>query len=399
MAPDVPVAWVDLAAPVAWVPADSREPGDVPAAWVAGEPPRPRDSIRSWASQAIRDSPPRGGAGFSGAASARGLSGFEGDGAAGLGRGAANANVWHGPNGATIAHGSAGERGIAAGPHGVVGGSREASATAIRGPGGNEVARGQASSRGFYGDARGTGTWRCSTADMHVHGNYVRTNFDHWGAFDRGWYARYPGAWVGRGLAAGVWTAATWADINAWYGTEWPAMSYDYGDNLYYDDGNVYLAGQEVATAAAYYQSAAELAQTGAQANVDDSSASADNPQWLPLGVFEAVPPGEKSSKMTFQLAVNKAGILRGNYYNTGDNNVQKITGAVDKQTQRVTWEVADRQDYIFDTGLSNLTKDESTMLVHQGPDKTQQWTLVRLQQSAGGAASNTTSGSGTGNN
>ena len=70
---------------------------------------------------------------------------------------------------------------------------------------------------------------------------------------------------------------------------------------------------------------------------------------------------------------------------------MQKITGAVDKQTQRVTWEVADRQDYIFDTGLSNLTKDESTMLVHQGPDKTQQWTLVRLQQSAGGA-SNTSS-------
>jgi hypothetical protein len=27
------------------------------------------------------------------------------------------------------------------------------------------------------------------------------------------------------------------------------------------------------------------------------------------------------------------------------------------------------------------LTKDETTVLVHEGADKTQQWTLVRLKQ------------------
>jgi hypothetical protein len=104
--------------------------------------------------------------------------------------------------------------------------------------------------------------------------------------------------------------------------------------------------------------------------------------------VFEAIPAGEKSSKMTFQLAVNKDGIVRGNYFNTGDNNVQQVQGAVDKQTQRVTWVVVDRKNIVFDTGLYNLTKDESTMLVHEGKDKTQQWTLVQLKQPAGGAAS-----------
>ena len=163
-------------------------------------------------------------------------------------------------------------------------------------------------------------------------------------------------------------------------------MSYDYGSNIYYDDGNVYLAGQEIASAADYYQSAADLAETGQQADVqEDSTASSDNPQWLPLGVFEAIPPGEKSSKMTFQLAVNKEGILRGNYYNTGDDNVQKVDGAVDKQTQRVTWVVDNKKSIIFDTGLYNLTKDESTMLVHESKDKTQQWTLVRLKKPADG--------------
>ena len=102
--------------------------------------------------------------------------------------------------------------------------------------------------------------------------------------------------------------------------------------------------------------------------------------------MFEAIPGGEKSSQMTFQLAVNKDGIVRGNYYNTGDNNVQQVQGAVDKQTRRITWVVTDRKNVIFDTGLYNLTKDESTMLVHESPDKTEQWTLVRLQQPAAGA-------------
>jgi len=84
---------------------------------------------------------------------------------------------------------------------------------------------------------------------------------------------------------------------------------------------------------------------------------------------------------MTFQIAVNKDGIVRGNYFNTGDSNVQPIEGAVDKKTQRITWIVKDKDKIIFDTGLYNLTKDETTVLVHFSQDKTQQWTLVRLKQ------------------
>ena len=101
--------------------------------------------------------------------------------------------------------------------------------------------------------------------------------------------------------------------------------------------------------------------------------------KWLPLGVFNALREGEKSSKMMFQLAVNKAGIVRGNYFNTGDNNVQQVDGSVDKKTQRIAWVVEDKKNIVFDTGLYNLTKDETTVLVHMGKDKTEQWLLVRL--------------------
>jgi hypothetical protein len=264
----------------------------------------------------------------------------------------------------------------------------------IRGPEGNVYARGGAASRGFYEGARGAGTWHWSAGDMRVHGNYVRANFNAWGAFGRDWYRRYPNAWWARGFAAGYWAACTWPAINTWFGVAWAPIGYDYGNNITYVDNDVYLDGQPIATTADYYQSAVDLAQTGEQADIPSEQPPADgdpqaaatdqaNAQWLPLGVFEAIPNGEKSSKMTFQLAVNRDGIIRGNYFNTGDNNAQQVQGAVDKQTQRVTWVVADRKNIIFDTGLYNLTKDETTMLVHEGPDKTLQWTLVRLKQRA----------------
>jgi hypothetical protein len=203
---------------------------------------------------------------------------------------------------------------------------------------------------------------------------------------------------VARGFAAGYWAACTWPAINTWFGVAWAPVGYDYGNNITYVDNNVYLDGQPIATTADYYQSAVDLAQTGEQAHIpselppaqgDPQFAAVDqaNAQWLPLGVFEALPGGEKTSKMTFQLAVNRDGIVRGNYFNTGDNNAQQVQGAVDKQTQRITWIVADRKNIIFDTGLYNLTKDETTILVHEGPDKTQQWTLVRLKQPANGTS------------
>ena len=87
-----------------------------------------------------------------------------------------------------------------------------------------------------------------------------------------------------------------------------------------------------------------------------------------------------------FQLAVNKDGIIRGNYYNTGDNNDQQVDGSVDKKTQRVAWVVEDKKNIIFDTGLYNLTKDETPVLVHMGKVKTEQWLLVRLKQKPAGA-------------
>jgi hypothetical protein len=36
-----------------------------------------------------------------------------------------------------------------------------------------------------------------------------------------------------------------------------------------------------------------------------------------------------------------------------------------------------------METGIYNLTQEETTVLVHFGPEQTQQWLLVRLEEPA----------------
>ena len=142
-----------------------------------------------------------------------------------------------------------------------------------------------------------------------------------------------------------------------------------------YDDDSVYVNGDNAGTADEYYSQAADLATTGAQAE-----APADG-DWLPLGVFALTKQDATNSDVTIQLAINKQGILRGNYTDTATKMNQVVQGSVDKQTQRVAFTVGDNTENVVETGLYNLTKDEAPALIHFGKDRTEQWLLVRLQQ------------------
>jgi hypothetical protein len=345
--------------------------------------------------------------------SARGLSTSD---FAASGERGASGHVWTGPNDTTVAHGSASERGAAIGPNGAAAGERGVSATAVKGPNGNTAVHGSAEARGAAvgpngavagsrsvsgtairganGNVYGHGnavTRNWSSADMRVQGNYARNHWNNYNAFGHDWWHNHPDAWWSNGYANGVWAAATWSTLNNWFGQAWPPISYDYGDNLTYVDNSVYLNDEPISSIGDYYQSAAGLVQAGEQANIPSQSPTNDQPnpanaKWMSLGVFNALRENEKTSDMMFQLAVNKDGIIRGNYYNTSDKNDQQVDGSVDKKTQRVAWVVEDKKNIIFDTGLYNLTQDETPVLVHVGKDKTEQWLLVRLKQKPDGA-------------
>jgi hypothetical protein len=204
----------------------------------------------------------------------------------------------------------------------------------------------------------------------------VRGNYANWGIYGRGWYARYPGAWVATAWAAGaVWNSCNWGTASTYCGyaaTE--PIYYDYGTNVTYEDDGVYVDGQNMGDASQYYDQAATIASTGAQAE-----APADG-DWLPLGVFALTKPDQTDSVVTIQLAINKDGVIRGNYTDIQTEKSQVIQGSLDKETQRVAFTVGDNKDNVIETGIYNLTKDEAPILIHFGKEKTEQWLLVRLE-------------------
>ncbi|MFH0957306.1 MAG: hypothetical protein V1897_01245 [Pseudomonadota bacterium] len=217
--------------------------------------------------------------------------------------------------------------------------------------------------------------------------NNLQNRYDH--AFTPQWWKDHPNAahayWdMHHDGWNHWWRPATWAAVTglvagaalAGYGEP---VYYDYGDTVYYEGNDVYIDGQKTATADEYYQQASNLASTA-------SAPAATDPQtedWLPLGVFALSQGNAAQSNMVLQLALNKNGELAGTFYNTTTDAARPVRGMVDKKSQRAAWTFADGKntDIIMETGIYNLTQDQTEALVHFGKDKTQQWLMVRLNE------------------
>lgn len=270
--------------------------------------------------------------------------------------------------GAKGADGGAAVRGAAVGP----GGQAVAGRAAV-GP--NGYAGGGVVARGPGGVA--AGFTRISPSGRYTTAAAVRTNYNHWDVYGAGWHTAHPGAWYAAGWATGAaWRAATWNSVGAWLSYPVTApVYYDYGNTVTSDGESVYVDGQSAGTTQEYYQQASDLASAGASAD-----APADG-EWLPLGVFALTKEDHDKSVVSLELAVNKQGVIRGNYTDTETGKTQLIKGSVDKETQRVVFSVGDNSENFIETGLYNLTKDEAPALIHVGKEKTEQWLLVRLEQ------------------
>lgn len=154
--------------------------------------------------------------------------------------------------------------------------------------------------------------------------------------------------------------------------------------NVTYEGPNVYINGNPAGTQADYYNQAEQLASAGQQyvdTTSNSGSSGGGNSQWQPLGVFSLAQKGQTQSSMLFQLAINKDGIVRGNYMNQLTNETDQVYGSLDKKTQRISFTIGQNTDNstVFDTSLSDITKDDAPVLVHYGPNNTQAMMLVRL--------------------
>jgi hypothetical protein len=82
-------------------------------------------------------------------------------------------------------------------------------------------------------------------------------------------------------------------------------------------------------------------------------------------------------------LAVNPQGVIRGNYHKISTDDVESLSGSVDKQSQRAAWTIGSDQAPVYEAGIANLTKNETPILVHTADGQSRQLTLIRLEQPA----------------
>jgi hypothetical protein len=206
---------------------------------------------------------------------------------------------------------------------------------------------------------------RRTEINVQIAASYPRMNF----------WSNYPGWAAWRITRPYRW--ATWAALASWCSYPAAAVTYSYGDNIYYEGNQVYYGTQPVATDDAYTQQAEALIASAPQAKPDAE-------QWMPLGVFALTEDGQASGPdptLFLQLAISKQGVINGTFQNMGTGQVQPIEGMVDKATQRVAWGIAGQQRPIVETGLSNLTQDTAPILIHFADGQTQQWLMVRLEE------------------
>ncbi len=229
------------------------------------------------------------------------------------------------------------------------------------------------------GHIRGREQWRDWRQD---HRDDIRDYWRNHAAGHRDWYGDE--WWLHNHLRDiyyprfNYWAWAAWPAVTGWVDYGWTEpVYYNYGENVYYQDGSVYYGDQPVATEEEYAQQAEAIA-----TSVPDTQPAAED--WMPLGVFALTHDGEPSGAeptLYLQLAVSKQGILSGTLQNTATDAAQQIEGMVDKQTQRAAWTAAGKARPLMETGVSNLTQDMTPALVHFADGTTQQWLMVRMDK------------------
>jgi hypothetical protein len=251
----------------------------------------------------------------------------------------------------------------------------------------------------------------------HPYGAY---GYHRYGAY--GGIYGYPGGWYNPGfMEASMWTCMGVSTLSSFLGIAALSNSKKSSpaSNVTYEGDNVYINGQP---AQQYYQQGQQLAASAnAAANQQYPNTTttplnqqlAYNPEgagqfpgtgaatgapvekWEPLGVYGLTEPGQSQATMLFQLAINKDGIIRGNYLNQITNERAQIHGALDKSSQQISWSVGSNADTVFDTSLSELMKENGQVVVQFGPNNTQTMSLVRqkppVQDNSSGNPTGTT--------
>jgi hypothetical protein len=178
------------------------------------------------------------------------------------------------------------------------------------------------------------------------------------------------------------WRPVTWAALTSFvYVSSPPAPVYvDYGTTVVYEGETVYVDNKPL-PAEQYNEPVKQLATTVEQPPPPMPPQEGKEAEWMPLGVFALVQEKQGDPVMFFQISLSRDGRISGGFESTLTGDQKPIAGQVDKQTQNVAWRVGDNTGTVFATTLANLTMDVSTVAVHFGSERVQQWLLVRMPE------------------
>jgi hypothetical protein len=205
-----------------------------------------------------------------------------------------------------------------------------------------------------------------------------------YGIGGRGYWGYQP--WLGYQPYGYWWGRPSWLSLIGWFGGWGGYGGYGWGDPFYYDYGPggnvvytrdyVVVNGQNVGTPASFYAAARALA------TVDMSQVDPNDRDWQPLGTFSmAVRQDEVDPPRVVQLATNKDGIISGTVFNRESGNLYNVQGRVDPETQRVAFTLGNDRNTVFETGLYNLTQDQTPVLVHFSARQHDTYVLARLPE------------------
>ncbi len=150
-------------------------------------------------------------------------------------------------------------------------------------------------------------------------------------AFSADWYAKHPEAWRPKQSPADWWKTVDVATITAWLGNPITAAGTAAGN------------GGAVATAGGVEASADGLRSVLVLPAGHQNAVGPADSDWLPLGVFAVVPPGTQDTAQAHnyqQLAVDRQGTIKGNFFDAISGTVQPITGTVDRTALTASWTV-----------------------------------------------------------
>ncbi len=170
---------------------------------------------------------------------------------------------------------------------------------------------------------------------------------------------------------------ADWSSVSSWCGY---SGSYAQPVTYEYTDDGTYANGQEVTVDDEYSKQARELAAAGAQLLQQKIDAQeADKLEWLPLGVFALCKSEDGDPTMFLQLAISREGIVAGSFANTTNNENLSVQGGADRESTRLAVTIGDQNDVVVETGLYNVTEQQSNALVHYQDGTRENWLLVKM--------------------